>query len=586
VARHRLAGQRRRRIEIYVGGWQATPRWLFWKPKWRRRVLEYRRRARSDADYVWQFATRITMVNFAHEPEAPHRPPETAAAQGQTEAQALLETPAALPATAPHRLLKAPAAQSPTETQPLLQTTAAELGIEAQPLFQTAPAESGIEAELLPETRAAGSPTEAHSPPEPASAESVIETQPPLETLATESPTATQPLQETQAAQSPTATRLPPQAQAAQSPTTTQPPLETQAAQSPTATQLPPETPAARSPTEAHSSPKTAADDKPVGPSLDPLAHTPPPRRASILGILITCAVVALATALGWVMWDSYMGAPWTRDGTVRAYVVTMAPEVAGRIVELPVADNQFVHKGDLLLRIDPTDYKIAGALAETAAEQAQANAENTMIQAERRRRVTTLAATVEEKQNFATNAEVAQAQHQQAVANLDQARVNLQRTEIRSPVNGWVTNLLARKGNYATVGVNQISVVDADSFWVDAYFEETSLGSIRESDPASVMLMGYNQIIRGHVGGIARGINVANAQPNTQGVATVNPIFTWVRLAQRIPVRIHIDNAPDGVRLAAGLTATVQIDSPRRSGKFREWLQMLLIVANRVRFR
>jgi RND family efflux transporter MFP subunit len=569
VARHRLAGQRRRRIEIYVGGWQATPRWLFWKPKWRRRVLEYRRRARSDADYVWQYATGITMVNFAQEPEAPHRPPEAAAPQAQTEAQALLETPPALPATAPHRLL--PAAQSPTEAQPLLQTTAAESGIEAQPLFQTAPAESELEAQLLPETRAAGSPTEAHSPLEAASAESEIETQPPLETLATQSPTATQALLETQTAQSPT---------------TTQPPPETQTAQSPTATQPPPETPAAGSPPEANSSPKTAADDKPVGPSLDPRAHAPPPRRASILGILITCAAVALAAALGWMMWDSYMGAPWTRDGTVRAYVVTMAPEVAGRIVELPVADNQFVHKGDLLLRIDPTDYKIAVALAEAAAEQAQANAENTMIQAERRRRVTTLAATVEEKQNFATNAEVAQAQHQEAVANLDQARVNLQRTEIRSPVNGWVTNLLARKGNYATVGVNQISVVDADSFWVDAYFEETSLGSIRESDPASVMLMGYNQIIRGHVGSIARGINVANAQPNTQGVATVNPIFTWVRLAQRIPVRIHIDNAPDGVRLAAGLTATVQVDSPRRSGKFRDWLQMLLDVANRVHFR
>ena len=106
-----------------------------------------------------------------------------------------------------------------------------------------------------------------------------------------------------------------------------------------------------------------------------------------------------------------------------------------------------------------------------------------------------------------------------------------------------------------------KISLVDADSFWIDGYFEETSLSLIRVGDPASVKLMGYDQILRGHVGSIARGINVANAQPNAQGLATVNPIFTWVRLAQRVPVRIDIDEVPQGVVLAAGMTATVQID-------------------------
>jgi multidrug resistance efflux pump len=72
---------------------------------------------------------------------------------------------------------------------------------------------------------------------------------------------------------------------------------------------------------------------------------------------------------------------------------------------------------------------------------------------------------------------------------------------------------------------------------------------------------MGYRQIVRGHVDSIARGINVANAQPNGQGLANVNPIFTWVSLAQRIPVRVHIDEVPDGVVIAAGMTAMVQID-------------------------
>jgi multidrug resistance efflux pump len=210
---------------------------------------------------------------------------------------------------------------------------------------------------------------------------------------------------------------------------------------------------------------------------------------------------------------------------------------------------------------IDPTNYKIAVSLNEAAVQQAQANTLNAERESKRRQELTDLAVTTEIKQTYASNAVVAQAQYQQALANLDQARVNLERTQIRSPVNGWVTNLLAQLGDYATVGQNIISLVDADSFWVDGYFEETNLAPIRVGDPASIKLMGYKQILRGHVDSIARGINVANAQPNGQGLANVNPIFTWVRLAQRIPVRVHIDQVPEGVVLSAGMTATVQID-------------------------
>ena len=252
---------------------------------------------------------------------------------------------------------------------------------------------------------------------------------------------------------------------------------------------------------------------------------------------------------------------PWTRDGTVRAYVVTMAPEVAGRIVELPVVDNQFVHKGDLLMVIDPTNYRIAVSLAEATVKQTQANAQNAKAQAERRRQLTTLSTSMEEKKTFIANELATNAQTEQAQANLDQARVNLERTQIESPVNGYVTNLMVQLGDYTQVGKTSISIVDADSFWLDGYFEETYLDRIREGDSASIRLMGYSQIVRGHVDSIARAINVANAQANEQGLATVNPIFTWVRLAQRIPVRIHVDEVPPGVVLSAGMTATVQID-------------------------
>ena len=176
------------------------------------------------------------------------------------------------------------------------------------------------------------------------------------------------------------------------------------------------------------------------------LPNYPPPlrRRSRVIPFLITLATIGLAVPLGWAMWGAYMGSPWTRDGTVRAYAVTIAPEVAGRIVELPVVDNQFVHKGDLLMVIDPTDYRIAVSLAEAAVKQAQANAQNAQWEAERRRKLTDLAVTVEERQTFDATALASQAQQQQAQANLHQARVNLERTEIRSPVNGYVTNLVS----------------------------------------------------------------------------------------------------------------------------------------------
>jgi RND family efflux transporter MFP subunit len=291
------------------------------------------------------------------------------------------------------------------------------------------------------------------------------------------------------------------------------------------------------------------------------------PQRRRILPVLITVLAVGLAAGLGRATWNVYMASPWTRDGTVRAYVVTIAPEVPGRILGLPVADNQFVHKGDLLMVIDPTNYAIAVRLDDATVQQARANVQNADRQAKRRLALPDIAVSVEQQQIYQTQAIIAQAQYQQALANLDQAQVNLRRSVIRSPVNGWVTNLLAQRGDYASEGQNVISLVDADAFWVDAYFEETSIAQIRVGDHAEVKLMGYHEVLPGHVESIARAISVANAQPNGQGVATVNPIFTWVRLAQRIPVRVHIDDVPKGVTLSAGMTATVQIDTNARSG-------------------
>jgi multidrug resistance efflux pump len=289
-----------------------------------------------------------------------------------------------------------------------------------------------------------------------------------------------------------------------------------------------------------------------------------------IIGPTLTLAALAAALLLSRELWRSYTNVPWTRDATVRAYVVTMAPEVSGRIVRLEVKDDQFVRKGDLLMVIDPRDYRIAVTRNEALLRQASLAAQNSEREARRREALTQLdAIALEQTQNYENTAQVEKAQALEADAALQLARTNLVRTRIRSPVNGWVTNLLAQANDFASVGENEVSIVNADSFWIDAYFEETQLGSINVGDSAIVRLMGYRSPVHGHVESISRGIDVPNAQPSVQGLATVNPIFTWVRLAQRIPVRIHIDSLPPGVTLVAGLTATVHI-LPRSSAAER----------------
>ncbi len=322
--------------------------------------------------------------------------------------------------------------------------------------------------------------------------------------------------------------------------------------------------------------PRTETDlgSPPTGraPQAQAAAGEPPPAPAAPLRsprtvsmravpVLLTLIAVVIAGVLAWLAWNAYMAAPWTRDGAVRAYVVTTAPEVSGRIVALPIHADQFVHKGDTLLEIDPTDYTIALHNAEAALEQADANVENARLEAERRRKLSNLSTSIEEQQSYATRARIAEAGRNQAAARLDKAKVDLARTRLVSPVNGYVTNLAIQAGDYATAGQRVLSIVDTDSFWVDGYFEETQLRSISIGDPARISLMGYPTELHGHVAGISRGIRLANAQADPAGLATVNPIFTWIRLAQRVPVRIEIDHIPPDVTLAIGLTATVQIE-------------------------
>jgi RND family efflux transporter MFP subunit len=241
-----------------------------------------------------------------------------------------------------------------------------------------------------------------------------------------------------------------------------------------------------------------------------------------------------------------------------------VAPQISGQITELRIVDNQFVRKGDLLYVIDPFDFDVALRTNKAILQQRMADLNVKDLQSERRRRLSDLASSTEEKQIYEGNALQAKAAVDSAQQQVRQAEINLQRTEVRSPVNGIVTNLLLREGDYAHQGATNVSIIDTDSYWVDGYFEETKLARLCVGDRAEAKLLGYPAPITGHIATVTRGVSVSNAAASTQGLPNVDPVYTWVRLAQRVPVRIAIDKVPPGVPLVSGLTATVTI----RDGK------------------
>ena len=293
-------------------------------------------------------------------------------------------------------------------------------------------------------------------------------------------------------------------------------------------------------------------------------------------GIALTAALLAGAAAATVVIWDYYLTGTWTRDGRVQAYVVDVAPEVSGRVARLYVADNQAVRRGDLLYEIEPLDFEIAVASAEAEVQSRQADMNAKLQQAERRKALTTDSTSIEERQTFVSSSEQARAAFATAVTKLNQARVDLLRTKIVSPLNGRVTNLQLQEGDYATKGVQNLSLLNTDSIWITGFFEETKLAGIKVGDPAAALLMGFDAPVLGHVESLAQGISTPDTNPGARGLASVSPVFTWVRLAQRIPVRIHIDVIPAGVHLAAGMTATVSVGDDARPGTRHGFLSRL----------
>ncbi|GCE83958.1 HlyD family secretion protein [Komagataeibacter diospyri] len=299
------------------------------------------------------------------------------------------------------------------------------------------------------------------------------------------------------------------------------------------------------------------------------------PLLRTLIRVVLTLAVVTMAIVMGVTLWDTYMIAPWTRDGRVRVYVVDVAPEVSGTVVQLPVVDNQFVHRGDPLFVLDPVRFRLAIREAQARLDGALEDLKLKQNDARRRMGLGGIVS-AEEQEVFNSNVATQIASVDAARAALDLAKLNLQRSILYSPVNGNITNLNLRVGDYVTAGHARLAVIDADSYWVNGYFEETKMWGVHVGDDARVKLMGYKDILPGHVVSIARGINDQNGKPDGLGLQDVSPIFTWVRLAQRIPVRIHLDHVPDSVTLAAGMTATISVGPQSRTqrGRLTTWLQ------------
>lgn len=314
---------------------------------------------------------------------------------------------------------------------------------------------------------------------------------------------------------------------------------------------------------------------------------------------LATLVVVLLAFMLGWFAWEHYTRAPWTRDARVRADVVTLSADVAGRIVKLGVQDNQHVEKGQLLLEIDPSRYTLAVEHSKRSVEVAKASlgqsqaaivASEALLkqrQSEEHRRRTLKersAVSGEEWEKASTDVSVAeadllrnqailvlaQANVQLAIAALTQSELDLQRTRVESPVTGFVTNLLTRQGDYASAGGPLLALVDSDSFYVSGYFEETKLPRIAEGDRVDIELMS-GETFGGTVQSIAFAIADRENLPGGRLLANINPSYTWVKLAQRVPVRIKIDDDYAGKNLLrAGTTATVTVRENRNTQEHR----------------
>ncbi|HEX5343917.1 MAG TPA: HlyD family secretion protein [Duganella sp.] len=278
---------------------------------------------------------------------------------------------------------------------------------------------------------------------------------------------------------------------------------------------------------------------------------------------IVTMIAVAVAATLAWRLWQHYEVEPWTRDGRVKADVVQVAPDVTGQVTAVLVHDNQQVKAGQVLFEVDRARFELALRQAEAAEQAQRATLEQAIKEARRNNDLRDLVS-AETREQGSSRVDQLRAALAQAVVARDTAKLNLERTRVVSPVNGTVSNLDLRAGSYVSAGRAVMALIDSDSYYVEGYFEETKLPAIQVGDAAVVLPMGESLRLKGHVESLAGGVADRDRSTSANLLSSVNPTFNWVRLAQRIPVRIKLDALPAGARLVAGQTVTVDVQAKR----------------------
>ncbi|OEY65899.1 HlyD family secretion protein [Marinobacter sp. X15-166B] len=284
---------------------------------------------------------------------------------------------------------------------------------------------------------------------------------------------------------------------------------------------------------------------------------------AKMVRIGVTLLVVVVALLAGYWVWNHYLYSPWTRDGRVRAEVITLAPDVSGWVTRLHVANNQAVSAGDPLFAIDDTRAKARIAEAEAYLAEQRSAWELAVHQYERRQGLSGRQTISDESlETYRIQAESARASYELARAQLNSARIDLTRTRMTAPEDGTISNISLREGNYVTRGEAVLSLLKKDSFYVTGYFEETKLQGVHVGQHARITLMGGQHKLTGQVVSIARGIADTNASSNSELLPQVKQVVNWVRLAQRIPVDIALDPLPEGINISAGMTVSIYLDA------------------------
>jgi multidrug resistance efflux pump len=284
----------------------------------------------------------------------------------------------------------------------------------------------------------------------------------------------------------------------------------------------------------------------------------------SKLKLFTTGAVILVAAGIVVAKYWYYLTNPWTRDGQVRAQVIQMTPRVSGPIVDLPIQDNQFVKAGDLLFKIDPRTFQAAVNQAESELQQAQVKAKDAKEEADRARSIRRRdrgAMSVQQLERKENDQRTAEAAVLGAEAALQQAKLNVEFTEVKASVDGYVTNLNLRLGSQAVANQPALALIDVDSYWVHGFFREDRIGDVQPGDRAIVTLMTYpDRPLEGKVDSLGWGIAQDDGSTGYNLLPSINATFEWIRLAQRVPVRVHLIDPPKDIPLRVGTTASVMV--------------------------